>query len=56
MEVGWIIGGFFLFCLIVFIAVAIMLPEWVGITGKKAKDIMSHQQGDSSPPPGSDKF
>lgn len=27
----------------VFIVVAIFLPEWLGITGKKAEEIMAHQ-------------
>lgn len=45
MEILWVIGAFFVFCLFIFFAVAIFFPEWVGITGKKAKDIMAHQQG-----------
>jgi hypothetical protein len=47
MSIGWIMGGFFVFVTLLFIVVAIFLPEWVGITGKKAKEIMKEQQGDS---------
>ena len=43
MEIGWILTGFFIFVTLIFIAVAIFLPEWVGITGKKAKEIMKEQ-------------
>ncbi len=44
MEIGWIMLIFFIFVLMVFIAVAFFLPEWVGITGKKAKEIMAEQE------------
>lgn len=44
MEIGWILGLFFMFCTMLFIAIAFFLPEWVGITGKKAKDIIKDQQ------------
>jgi hypothetical protein len=46
MSIGWMMGGFFVFVTFVFMAVAIFLPEWVGITGKKAKQIIKEQQGD----------
>ena len=36
----------FIVCLLVFFAIAFFLPEWLGITGKKAQEIMKHQQGD----------
>ncbi len=45
MSIGWIMGGFFVFCLMLFIAIALFLPEWVGITGKVAqKNISEHQE------------
>ena len=44
MEIGWILAGFFVFCTMAFIAIAFFLPEWVGITGKRAKDIIRDQQ------------
>ena len=47
MEILWIMGGFFIFITMIFVVFAIFLPEWVGITGNKAKEIMSHQQGES---------
>lgn len=47
MSIGWIMGGFFCFVTLLFVAIAFFLPEWVGITGKKAKQIMKEQQGAS---------
>ncbi len=46
MEIIWILIGFFALCTIAFIAIAIYYPEWVGITGKRAKEIQKHQKGD----------
>lgn len=48
MEIGWILGGIFVFSTIVFMVIAVFLPEWVGITGKKARETMKEQQGDPS--------
>jgi hypothetical protein len=42
--------GIFIVSLLVFFAIAFFLPEWLGITGNKAKDIMRHQQGDEEQP------
>jgi hypothetical protein len=44
MEIALAMGVFFLVCTLAFVFIAIFLPEWVGITGKKAKDIMHEQQ------------
>lgn len=46
MEIIWILIGFFALFTMVFIVVAIFLPEWVGITGKKALEIQKHQHND----------
>lgn len=46
MEIGWILGGVFVLTTIIFMAVAVFFPEWVGITGKKARETMKEQQGD----------
>lgn len=46
MEIVLAMGIFFVFVTVIFIAVAVFLPEWVGITGKKAKEIMKEQHGD----------
>ncbi|MFM6928612.1 MAG: hypothetical protein ACKOX6_09115 [Bdellovibrio sp.] len=35
---------FFVIATAVFVAIAIFLPEWMGITGKKAKKIIEDQQ------------
>ncbi|TGM27911.1 hypothetical protein EHQ82_01720 [Leptospira selangorensis] len=46
MSIGWIMGAFFAFVTFVFIAICFFLPEWVGITGKKARrTIQEHQEG-----------
>lgn len=37
---------FFMIITAVFIAIAFLFPEWVGITGKAAKAIQQHQRGD----------
>ncbi len=44
--------GFFAFITLIFIAVAYYLPEWVGITGKKALEIEKHQHSEitANPP------
>ncbi len=46
MEIGWIMGGFFTFVTIVFIVIAVFVPELVGITGKKALQTLEEQRGD----------
>lgn len=51
MELGWILGGLFIFVTLVFMAIALFLPEWVGITGKKAKQTMEEQKGDTPDDP-----
>ncbi len=47
---AWILGGFFIFCIMLFIAIAVFLPEWVGITGKVAqKNMEEHKQSEQLP-------
>ncbi len=46
MGLGWIMTGFFVFVTLVFVVIAFFLPEWVGITGNKAKEIMKEQTGE----------
>jgi hypothetical protein len=43
MEIIWILIGFFALVTMLFVVFAIYLPEWVGITGKKALEIQKHQ-------------
>lgn len=50
MEIGWIMFGFFIFITLLFIAVAFFLPEWVGITGKRAKEIQKEHVAENTPP------
>lgn len=49
MEIALIMGLFFLLCTVIFVFIAIFLPEWVGITGKKAREVMEEQQGENKP-------
>lgn len=35
---------FFVIVTMVFVTIALLLPEWMGITGKKAKKIIAEQQ------------
>ncbi len=51
MEIGWIMGGFFTFVTIVFIVIAVFVPELVGITGKKALQTLEEQRGDQPAEP-----
>ncbi len=46
MEMIWLLIGFFAFVTIGFIAFAYFFPEWIGITGAKAKEIQKHQESD----------
>lgn len=43
----WLLFGFFAFVTIAFVAFAYFFPEWIGITGQKAKEIQKHQMDDS---------
>lgn len=48
MDVVVVLGIFFIIITAIFIAVAFFLPEWLGITGQKAKEVIkSHQSQDS---------
>lgn len=44
MSLVLTMGIFFIVVTIIFVAIAIFLPEWMGITGKKAKKIIEEQQ------------
>lgn len=48
MEVIVGLGIFFIIVTAIFIAVAFFLPEWLGITGKKAKEVIESHQSDTS--------
>lgn len=50
MEFAFAAIGFFIFVTMIFVAVAFFFPEWVGITGKKAKEYQEqHQEGSNTP-------
>lgn len=44
MGLVFAMGIFFIFVTMIFVAVAIFLPEWLGITGKKAEQIIAEQK------------
>jgi hypothetical protein len=47
MDMIWVLLIFFIFVTMLFVVIALMFPEWVGITGKKALEIQKHQRGDT---------
>ncbi len=47
VDLIWVMFGFFVFITIVFVILGIFFPEWLGITGKKAREIQEHHQADS---------
>ncbi len=47
MDLIWVMFGFFVFITIVFVTLGIFFPEWMGITGKKAKEIQDHHSADA---------
>lgn len=46
MDLIWGLLIFFIFITVIFLVIALMFPEWVGITGKRALEIQKHQSGD----------
>lgn len=46
MEIMWALGALFVIILFIFVAVAFLFPEAVGITGKIAKKIEEEHRGD----------
>jgi hypothetical protein len=53
MEMVWALLIFFIFVTMLFVVIALMFPEWVGITGKKALEVQKHQRGDEHEEPAS---
>lgn len=49
MELALYLIVFFLVVFMVFLFTVLLFPEWVGITGKKAKEINEKNRGDGSP-------
>jgi hypothetical protein len=50
MDIVMAMAFFFIIVTMIFVAVAVFLPEWLGITGKRAKQIIAEQQAESKPP------
>jgi hypothetical protein len=51
MDIGWIMGGFFVLLVFLYAAVALLAPEWVGIQGRMAKKIEDSHRVHSEDPP-----
>ncbi len=47
----WVMLGFFIFITILFLVLAVLFPEWFGITGQVALKIQEHQKGDKPSDP-----
>lgn len=45
MEMIWILIGLFIFITLIFVGCAMLFPELVGITGKRAKEIENSHRG-----------
>ncbi|UYL09271.1 hypothetical protein B9G69_001615 [Bdellovibrio sp. SKB1291214] len=48
MDIVLSMSIFFVIVTMIFIAVGIFLPEWMGITGKRAKKIIEEQKDTSA--------
>lgn len=44
MDIVLAMSIFFIVVTMIFVAIAVFLPEWMGITGKRAKQIIAAQQ------------
>lgn len=52
MEIYWIMGALFIVVTFVFVVVAVLFPEWVGIQGKVAQEFERQQRGEAPPDEG----
>ena len=48
MELTWVMFAFFTLITIIFVILGLFFPEWLGITGKKAKEIQEHHKNDDN--------
>ncbi|MBL7545879.1 MAG: hypothetical protein JNL11_18825 [Bdellovibrionaceae bacterium] len=51
MEIIVALGIFFILFTAVFVGIVFFFPEWVGITGKKAKEIIESHTEEKKPEP-----
>lgn len=51
MEMFFVMAIFFVFVTLIFLILCFFFPEWVGITGKKALEVIEHQKESGSPQP-----
>jgi hypothetical protein len=50
----FVAGGLFILGIMVYVLLMVFLPEWVGITGKKALEAEQSHAGDAGAPTGAD--
>jgi len=50
MLIGFIIGGFIFFALVIYFVVLILFPEWVGVSGRDHQKRMEEQKASPSSP------
>lgn len=48
MSIEWILVIFFVFVTLLFVAIAAMFPEWVGITGRKNQEYYEKLEKDGA--------
>lgn len=47
MLIGFIVGGFIFFTLIIYFVVLILFPEWVGVSGRDHEKFLAEQREQS---------
>ncbi len=47
MLIGFIVGGFIFFTLVIYFVVLILFPEWVGVSGRDHEKSLAEQKGDA---------
>ena len=45
--IGFIVGGFIIFIIVVYFIVLFLFPEWVGVSGKDHQKALDEQQGET---------
>lgn len=48
MSIEWILVIFFVFVTLLFVAIAALFPEWVGITGRKNQEYYERLEADGA--------
>lgn len=54
MLIGFMIGGFIVFTLVVYFVVLVLFPEWVGVSGRDHQKFLNEQKGETPAKPTED--